>query len=126
VDRNGFAAWLADYVAAWRSNDAGAIGALFSEDARYHYGPYSEPVVGRDAIVASWLTNPDDPASWQAGYRPLAVDGDTYVATGESTYFEPGGTAVRTAYSNIFVCRFDKSGLCREFREWFMERPKPS
>jgi len=31
--------WLDDYVAAWRSYDPEAIGALFSEDAEYRYHP---------------------------------------------------------------------------------------
>jgi ketosteroid isomerase-like protein len=124
MDRNHFAVWLDAYVEAWRSNDAAAIARLFSEKARYFYGPYAEPVVGRDAIVESWLRNPDQPESWEAAYAPLAVDGDILVATGESVYFEPGGSTVRAKYSNVFVCRFDADGRCREFREWFMEAPK--
>lgn len=38
--------WTADYVAAWRSNDPGQIGALFGADARYFTNPDSEPRVG--------------------------------------------------------------------------------
>jgi hypothetical protein len=124
MDRNHFAVWLDAYVEAWRSNDRALIERLFSDSARYFYGPYAKPVVGRDAIVAAWLKDPDEPDSWQASYTPLAVDGDVLVATGESIYFEPDRASVRTTYSNIFVCRFDPDGRCREFREWFMEQPK--
>jgi ketosteroid isomerase-like protein len=124
MDRNHFAVWLDAYVEAWRSNDAETIARLFSESARYFYGPYAEPVVGRDAIVESWLRNRDEPDTWEAAYVPLAVDGDVLVATGESVYFESDRSSVRTKYSNIFVCRFDPDGRCREFREWFMEAPK--
>jgi ketosteroid isomerase-like protein len=125
MDRTGFQHWLDAYVAAWRSNDRATIERLFAEDARYFYGPYAKPVVGRAAIADSWLENPDAPDSWTAGYAPLAIDGDVFVATGESRYLLPGGTAERTAYSNIYVCRFDADGQCTEFREWFMERPAP-
>jgi ketosteroid isomerase-like protein len=126
MDRNHFAVWLDAYVEAWRSNDAATIARLFSDKARYFYGPYTEPVVGRDAIVESWLRNRDEPGSWEASYAPLAVDGDVLVATGESIYFESNRSTVRTKYSNVFVCRFDPDGRCREFREWFMEAPKPA
>ncbi|HLO35452.1 MAG TPA: nuclear transport factor 2 family protein, partial [Candidatus Deferrimicrobium sp.] len=102
----------------WRSGDPADIGELFSADAAYWYGPYREPVTGRDAIVADWTTDPDAPGSWEAEYRPLAVDGDVAVAIGESRY------ANGRTYSNIFVCRFDDEGRCREFREWFMARPR--
>ena len=55
LDRPAFQAWLDRYVAAWKSYDPAAIGALFSEDAEYRYHPEDEPVVGRAAIVADWL-----------------------------------------------------------------------
>ena len=117
MDHAAFQTWLDRYIEAWRSGNPDDIGALFSDDARYHYGPYGEPVTGRDAIVASWTDDPDEPGSWQAEYRPVAVDGEVAVATGESRYTE-GKT-----YSNIFVCRFDADGRCTEFREWFMGHP---
>ena len=56
--------------------------------------------------------------------RPVAIDGDTAVATGSSTYTdcEPGGE-VDKVYDNCFVIRFDDDGRCAEFTEWYMERP---
>ena len=29
--------------------------ALFTEDISYRYHPYDDPIVGKDAVVASWL-----------------------------------------------------------------------
>ena len=118
MDLSAFQAWLDRYIAAWRSGDPADIGALFSDDARYFSGPFREPVVGREAIVAGWTDSPDAPGSWEAEYRPLAIDGEVAVATGESRY------ANGRTYSNIFVCRFDETGRCREFREWFMKQPR--
>ena len=61
IDLQSVQKWLDDYVAAWKSYDAAAIGALFSEDANYRYNPFDEPVKGREAIVAGWLENRDTP-----------------------------------------------------------------
>jgi len=47
--------WLQAYVEAWKSYDGKQIGELFSEDVRYRYHPYDEPVVGRAELVRSWL-----------------------------------------------------------------------
>src|SRR4051795_5439460 len=47
--------WLDRYVAAWLAYDRELIEALFSEDVEYRYHPYDDPIVGRDAVVASWL-----------------------------------------------------------------------
>jgi hypothetical protein len=122
MDRTGFAAWLERYVDAWRLTDAAAIGDLFSADARYAYDPFGEAVVGRPAIVASWLADPDAPGSWQADYEVLAVDGDTFVAHGRTRYLTDDRSAVDREFANVFVCRFDADGRCREFTEWYMRR----
>jgi hypothetical protein len=117
MTRDQVQGWLDAYVAAWRSYDPAAIGDLFSADAAYRYHPYDEPVRGRDAIVADWLEDPDEPGSWDASYAPLLVEGDRAVATGESRYSD-GQT-----FSNLFVLEFDADGRCRSFTEWFMEHP---
>jgi ketosteroid isomerase-like protein len=131
MDRQGAQAWLDRYVAAWRSYDRDDVGALFSEDVAYRYHPYDEPVVGREAVVASWLgeggsggaSTRDEPDTYDAAYAPVAVDGDTVVATGQSRYRDrPGGPVVRT-YENCFVLRFDDDGHCREFTEYYLKRP---
>jgi len=114
-------AWLDAYVAAWRSYDADAIRALFTEDAIYAYHPWDtggDVVRGRDAIVANWLEDRDEPGSWEAAYRPGLIDGDRATAVGETRY-----TAGKV-YDNLWELRFD-GGRCAEFVEWYMLRPKP-
>jgi hypothetical protein len=118
MDHRGFQDWLDRYVGAWRSGVPAEILELFSDDARYSYGPFRDWVVGREAIAAGWLRRPDAPGSWEAEYRPLAVDGEVAVAVGETRY------ADGRRYSNVFACRFDAEGRCVEFREWFMKEPK--
>ena len=55
MDRQSAQDWLDRYVAAWRSYEREDVSGLFSADVEYRYHPYDEPVVGRDAVVASWL-----------------------------------------------------------------------
>ncbi len=114
--------WLTDYVAAWRSYDRGAIVGLFSDTASYRYHPADDPIVGVDAIVESWLDEPDAPGSYDASYEPYAIEGDRAVAIGTSTYFDSRGE-VRAVYDNCFVLRFDAHGRCSEFVEWYVKRP---
>ncbi len=123
-------AWLDAYVEAWKSYERDAIEALFSDDVEYRYHPYDEPLRGRDAVVQSWLgegdhpdaSERDAPGTYTAQYAPVAVDGDVAVATGISTYFGEDG-AITEVYDNCFVMRFSADGRCREFTEWFIERP---
>ena len=120
MDRAGFQRWLDDYVGAWKTYDPEQIGDLFSEDAQYRYHPQDEPLRGRQAIVDSWLEEPDAPNSYEASYRPLAIDGDVHVAEGTSRYFDEHGE-LRDEYCNIYVCRFDAEGRCSDFTEYWIQ-----
>lgn len=124
MDHAAVQQWLDNYVEAWKTYDEQQIAALFSAEATYSYGPYHQPLRGRDAIIADWLVNPDPPNSFKASYRPLAVEGNTAVANGRSTYFEADGKTLKREFDNIFLLRFDQAGRCTEFAEWFMEKPK--
>jgi ketosteroid isomerase-like protein len=118
--------WLRRYVDAWQSYDHHEITALFTEDVEYRYHPWDEPVIGSDTLAKSWVDadNIDEPGTWTAEYHCIAVDGDTAIATGESTYLvEPGGP-VRTIYDNCFIMRFTSDGTCSSFTEFYMARPK--
>jgi ketosteroid isomerase-like protein len=127
IERAGVERWLAAYVAAWKSYDRAAIGDLFAADASVRYHPYDAPITGRQAIVESWFgvgdgaPGQDAARTYDAEYRPVAVEGDVAVAVGVSRYTDPP-----TIYDNCFVIRFDAEGRCAEFTEWFMERPRPS
>jgi ketosteroid isomerase-like protein len=131
VDAVAVADWLAAYVEAWKSYDREQIAALFSDDIKYRFHPYDEPVVGRQAVVESWLgegghegaPERDEAGTYDASYRPVAVDGNVAVAIGSSTYTRGPGGPVEEIYDNCFMMRFDDDGRCREFTEWFMKRP---
>ena len=125
VDDAGFQRWLDRYVDAWGTYDASAIGALFAEDAVYRYHPWDEAgseVVGREAIIASWLGDRDDLGSWSAEYRPWLVATDRAVAVGVSRYYGADRETVEREYHNVFLCSFDAEGRCNEFTEHFMRR----
>jgi ketosteroid isomerase-like protein len=116
--------WLQRYIEAWKSYDRDQIRDLFSEDVSYRYHPHDEPTIGRDKLVDSWLEDPDTPGTYEAHYEPIAVDGETAVAVGHSTYLRDDGST--EIFDNCFVLRFDDEGRCRSFTEWYVKRPKSS
>ncbi len=125
--------WLADYVEAWKTYDPDQIAALFTEDIAYRYHPHDDPIEGRDDVIKAWRAEGDhpeagtrdEPGTYEAEYRCLAVDDDVAVATGESSYKESADGPVVRVYDNCFVMRFAPDGRCREFTEWFMQRKSP-
>ena len=94
MDHTAFRAWLDRYVDAWRLLDPVAIGDLFSADVRYAFDPF----------------------------EVLAIDGEIYVAHGRTRYLTDDRAGVDREFANIFVCRFDGEGRCREFTEYYMRR----
>ena len=105
MDQEAAQDWLDRYVDAWMSYDPDDISGLFSQDVAYRYHPYDEPIVGRAAVVASWLgesasgdqSTRDAPGTYEARYSPVAIDGDTVVATGTSRYRENTGCCVSSS-----------------------------
>ena len=124
MDTEAVAAWLDGYSQAGGTYDREQIEALFSENAVYFYDPFSEPVRGREAIVADWLADRDEAGTYEGSYRPVLVAGDEAVARGYSRYYNTNGT-IRDEYDNLFLLRFDADGRCAEYREWYMQKPKP-
>ena len=122
--------WLDRYVDAWMSYDPADISGLFNQDVLYRYHPSDEPIVGRAAVIASWLGETasahssarDAPGTYEAEYAPVAIDADTVVACGTSRYREVACGPVVRIYDNCFVMRFDGEGRCREFTEYYVRR----
>jgi hypothetical protein len=117
--------WLDRYILAWRASTPTAVEELFTEDATYRFHPYDEGdaiVVGRDGIVAAWLEDPDDPATWEAAYEAWSLDGDRGVGVGTSRYLATADKPERT-YNNCFLMKFADDGRCTEFTEYYVRQP---
>ncbi len=123
MTRDDVQAWLDRYVEAWRANARGPIEALFTDDAVYSYRPWDDAdhtMRGREALVTSWLEEPDEPVSWDAHYEPYAVEDDRAVAVGWSRYAATGEQPERT-FHNAYLLRFAPDGRCASFHEFYME-----
>ena len=122
MNRSDVQTWLDRYVAAWRASERAPIEALFTEDAVYSYRPWDDDRFaqrGRDAIVESWLEEPDAPGTWDAHYEPWAVEGDRAVAVGWSRY-AANATDPEKLYHNAYLLEFAPDGRCRSFHEFYM------
>ena len=117
MTRDEVQAWLDRYIEAWRSDDPILIESLFADEALYRYDPFREPLVGGPAIAADWLQSPDAPGSWDAEYRPYAVERDRAVAIGETRYTNG------QRFANVFVLEFAPDGRCSSFTEVFFLEP---
>ncbi len=122
MTRPRFVQWLKGYERAWRTAGTTSLAALFAPRATYRMSPYEEPVIGLDAIAALWERERDGPGEgFRMSSEVIAVEGDTGVARVKVNY-EVGDVP---EYLDLWIVRFDGTGVCVEFEEWpfWLERP---
>lgn len=120
-----FSHWLERYFAAWASNDAAAVEALFAPDAVYWYGPFREPARGARQIVANWVSG-GRPLAFESRFEVLAQLPDGGIAhwwVGFDLREEPGR---RLEMDGILLIRLGPDGRCLEHREWYASRERPA
>jgi len=110
--------WLDKYLLAWASNDPDDIRALFTEDATYAGNPFdTTPWTGREAIVAGWIDNKDEPGDYTFEGAPLAyADGIGFIQ-GRTDY------SSGDVYANLWVIGFADDGRAHSFVEWWVKPP---
>ena len=79
-------AWVKRYVAAWDSNNADDIGALFTDDAEYFTAPFRPSWRGRNGIVKGWLERMDEPGDHEFRHEVTAVADDLGIVRGWTRY----------------------------------------
>jgi len=112
------AEWTERYFRAWKSNDPALVASLFSQDAAYFYGPFRPPARGREEIVRRWVGSAVQ-QNVIGEHEVVAVSGDTAVIHWTVSF---DGAAGSTAMDGVLIVKFDEAGLCREHREWYVER----
>ena len=112
MERYSVMAWVGQYERAWRDNDAAAVPALFTEDARYRRSPYTPPLVGHEALARFWTEDQGQPFTMRA--QPVAVDGRVAVVRVVVNYLGPPARE----YSDLWLLRFSEDDRVEDFEEW--------
>jgi SnoaL-like domain len=120
VTRDELDDWVEAYERAWRTPGTEPLAELFAPDASYQTAPFLEPYRGLAAIGELWDRERDGPGEpFTMEWEIVAVEADTGVVRTEVRYERPA-----RLFRNIWIVRFDASGRCAEFQEWFFAPPK--
>jgi uncharacterized protein (TIGR02246 family) len=126
MDRTDVERWIESYRRAWETDDASDVASLFTDDATYKPYPWPRGRVGwqgRDEIVEKWIGRGDSKIGWRFEHEILAVEGDTAVVEGWTSYDRGEGEPWDEAYANIWLVRFAEDGRARQFSEWWVQKP---
>jgi SnoaL-like domain len=116
--------WLDAYGRAWEGRDADAAAALFTDEATYQWGPFEEPLRGREAIRERWASAVEAQADVSFGHEPLVVGGGRGFARWWVSFAVPVARQ-RVRLEGIFEVALNDDASCREFREWWNAEEEP-
>lgn len=111
--------WMERYKRAWEGRDPDAAADLFTDDGVYAWGPYEEPMRGRDAIRARWAEVTAAQRDVEFGYESLGILDAGAVALWWCSF---NVAQLRIELNGVFVVVLTDDGLCSDFREWWNER----
>jgi len=125
MDEVGFTRWLDAYGRAWEQGDAKAVMTLFAPGAQYYETPFSEPLVGLDAVHDYWKAGAgQSQRDVTFHFTVLSAAPDAGIARWTAAFTRvPSGVAVRL--DGVLLARFDGDGRCAEFREWWHREETP-
>lgn len=118
--------WLDTYGRAWEHKDTDGFVGCFADGALYAWGPWDEPLRGRDSIRDRFERAVARQDRIQFGHEPLAItpDGRGLARWWVSMDVPADGTVEED--EGIFLVTLDGDGRCTEFREWWNGRTRPA
>jgi uncharacterized protein (TIGR02246 family) len=118
--------WLDAYGRAWERKDSAAFVGCFADDALYAWGPWTEPLRGRDEIAARFEQAVSRQHDVRFGHEPVAVTPDGRGIARWWVSMDVPGTGRVEEDEGIFLVTLRSDGLCTEFREWWNSRSRPA
>jgi hypothetical protein len=116
--------WLDSYGHAWRTKDPDAAASLWAPDGIYCWGPFVEPIRGRDAIREAWARATSQQAEIDFGYELFGLTPKGGIARWWcALQLLSRGHLLR--HEGIFLVNLDADSLCTSFQEWWVEDPPP-
>lgn len=112
--------FLANYKEAWETRNAALAASLFTRDAHYREGPFSEPIIGREAIHDYWAqaTARQQDIRFTLG----AVIHSGYLVAAEWTCtFQDGSSGEKRELAGMLFADFYGKQV-RRFREYWLSR----
>ena len=113
---------LDTYGAAWAAFDGDGWVAIFTEDAEYHEDPFSEPLVGHNALRAYLLHEAEAKRDVDLTVERHWVSGATVLAAWHASWVtRADGRGVRVA--GFMTAEVADDGRISRFREWRLTAP---
>jgi len=112
--------FVAKYKKAWETRDADLAASLFTRDARYKETPFSEPIIGREAIHDYWAGATAQQEDIHFTVANFLHTGFVLIVEWTCTYRDRA-TSKRRELAGMFFADFYGNQV-RAFREYWQSR----
>ena len=112
--------FLAKFKKAWETRDADLAAGLFTRDAQYKQDPFSEAIVGREAIHDYWAGATGRQAEIHFTVGTFIRSGYMLAAEWTCTYQDRSSGEKRELAGMLFADFYGKQ--VRHFREYWLSR----
>lgn len=110
--------WFNKYGSAWENRDPEQFASLFATEAVYHWDPIDREFRGREEIKAAFESAISTQKDIHFSYEIMSSEENNSIAHWkcELTRTTSGR---KVQIDGIMVVKFDDSGLCTIFKEWW-------
>lgn len=118
ITLDDFKKWMEAYRKASEVGDLKAAAELFSQNAEYYETPFSNPIIGRDAIYRYWSEAAHAQKGVQFSYEILAVKGNLGAALWKGKFISTQSGS-QVFLNGVLLVEFNRQGQCTRLREWW-------
>jgi uncharacterized protein (TIGR02246 family) len=112
---------LDTFKRGWEKRDPETVLSLFNRDAEYREHPFSEPLMGSNAIRARWNQIAATQAHVDFEPEKIWVSGPTVLASWHAAYTRRS-TGERIRLRGFMTLELDQLGMVWRFRQWPLEQ----
>ena len=123
MNKTSFKRWLDALGKAWITKDPRAASDICTNDITYYETPFGNPLRSRVEVEHVWKEVPESQKDVDFTYEILTVNEDFGISRWRASFTRiPSG--IRDTLDGIFMVKLDKSGLCKEFHQWWVIKPQ--
>ena len=123
MNLNSFKNWLDTLGQAWITRNPKAAANICAENVLYFETPFDKPLTSKKEVGDIWQEVPSSQKDIEFNYEIISVNKEVGIAKWRAS-FARLPSEVRDTLDGIYIVKLDDNGLCKEFHQWWVVKPK--
>lgn len=123
MNLNSFKKWLDVLGKAWINRKPKTAADICTENVLYFETPFDKPLTSKKEVEKIWQEVPESQDDIKFGYEIVCVNQEVGIAKWRAS-FTRLPSKVRNTLDGIYLVKLNDDGLCKEFHQWWVVKPK--